>query len=74
VNIIAKFTSKLNHIHFIGVKRIYIQGTIHWGICYQSRVIVNLLEVYAYVDFIVDLIDKKSRLGFVVQLNGGPIS
>ncbi len=76
MNIVAKFTSKLNHIHFIVVKRIYkyVRGTVHWGICYQSRAIVNLLEVYTYVDFVVDLIDKKSRLSFVVQMNGGPIS
>jgi hypothetical protein len=76
MNIVAKFTSKLNHIHFIAMKRIYkyVCGTIHWGICYQSTSIVNLLELYAYVDFVVDLTDKKSRLGFVVQMNGGPIS
>jgi len=76
VNIVAKLTFKLNHTHFISVKRIYkyVRGTVHWGICYQSRAIINLFELYAYVDFVVDFTDKKSRLGFVVQMNGGPIS
>jgi hypothetical protein len=29
---------------------------------------------YTHVDFVVDLTHKKSRLSFVVQMNGGPVS
>jgi hypothetical protein len=76
VNIVAKFTSKPSHIHFAIMKRIYkyLRRTVHWGICYQSKTTVNLLEAYIDVDFLAHLIDKKSRSNFVVQMNGGLVS
>lgn len=44
--------------------------TIYWGLQYSGGVETKLLQAHSAAGFAGDLIDEKSRTGFVVSFNG----
>ncbi len=61
--------------HWIAVKRIfrYLQGTLHFKLCFR-RLTPQGLVGYCDMDWLGDLEDRKSTIGFVFMMGGGAIS
>ena len=72
----SKFTRNPKISHISGAKRIlkYLQGTSDLRITYSASDEPNILNAYCDADYGGDLDDKKSRSGFVITLNGGPVA
>ena len=72
----AKFMSRPTILHVTAVKCIlkYLQGTSSMRITYSGGSSNHLLEGFCDADYAMDLDDRKSRSGFILTLNGGPIS
>lgn len=58
------------------MKRIlkYLHGTPDLQITYAAASPSNVLQAFCDADFGGDLDDRKSRSGFVLTLNGGPVA
>jgi hypothetical protein len=52
----------------------YLNGTADLKLTYGGDHINNVLTAYVDADFAMDIDDRKSRSGFALMLNGGPIS
>ena len=75
VGMIARFMETPQDVHWTAVKRIfrYLQGTKSHGIHYKSSGRVDF-TCFSDADWAGDVADRKSTSGYVVKLNGGPIS
>jgi transposase InsO family protein len=62
--------------HISALKRLmkYLHGTADLKITYGGDNSVNVLSAYVDADFAMDVDDRKSRSGFVLMLNGGPVA
>jgi hypothetical protein len=62
--------------HVAALKRLmkYLNGTADLKLTYGGDHINNVLTAYVDADFAMDIDDRKSRSGFALMLNGGPIS
>ena len=72
----ARFSSCPKSPHVGAVKRIlkYIKGTIGHRITYGRSDNLHQLKAYCDADFAFDLDDRKSRSGFILMMNNGPIA
>jgi hypothetical protein len=61
--------------HWIAVKRIfqYLQGTLQFKLCFRGLAPQGLVR-YCGVDWVSDLEDRRSTIGFVFMMGGGAIS
>jgi hypothetical protein len=78
VNTVAKFASQPQQPHYLAVACIfrYLVGTINLSICYSSQAgspLSQSLEAYSDADYAGDIIDRKSRSGSILMVNGTPI-
>ena len=75
VNLVSRYMEKPTEQHLLAVKRIlrYVQGTMEYGIQYQSD---NKEELMGFVDsdYAGDEDDRKSTSGYVFMNGGGAIS
>lgn len=67
VYIVGRFVAEPKQSHLMAVKRIFMQGTIDYGLLYPNLENVEL-HVYTDVDWVGCVDDRKSRLGGVVFL------
>ena len=76
VNILAQFGSSPQQSHYQGVIRIfrYLAGTLDLVLCYDGNIDSVELVAYADADYAGDILDRKSRTGSLLQLNGSPVS
>ena len=76
VNILAHFGSSQQQSHYQGVIRIfrYLAGTLDLALCYDGNIDSVELVAYADVDYAGDILDRKSRTGSLLQLNGSLVS
>lgn len=76
VNSVSKFTNNHNQSHWQAIKRIlaYLNGTIDYGIMYQSGGSKSNLRGYSDADFAGDVETRRSTTGFVFFLSNGPIT
>jgi hypothetical protein len=51
----------------------YLKGTSHLGLCYSKTANPHQPIAYCDADFAADLTDRKSRTGYAIFLNGGPV-
>jgi hypothetical protein len=72
----SKFTKQPKKSHIAGVKRImkYLKGSPSMHITYAAGSQRNILTAFCDADYAADIDDRKSRSGFVLMLNGGPIA
>jgi len=74
----AKFSNRPTAAHVSAVKRIlkYIRGTVGHRITYGEGQPhnINHLTAYCDADYAADIDDRKSRSGFLLMLNGGPVA
>lgn len=75
----AKFSSRPNATHVSAVKRIlrYIRGTLDMHINTYGPVKpkdMHQLVAYCDADYAADIDDRKSRSGFLLMLNSGPVA
>lgn len=75
VNILAKYVSKPNAFLKKCATRVfgYLKSTLEYGLVQNKSETISL-EVYCDSDFAGDQIDRKSRTGWAVVLNGSAIS
>lgn len=75
VNCLSKFNNCHSQIHWAAVKRVfrYLQGTKKMKLCY-SRDVSPGIKVYSDADWANDSDDRRSVSGYVVLMQGGPIS
>jgi hypothetical protein len=52
----------------------YLKGASHLVVCFGGFRMIHSFIVYCDVDYVVDLDDRKSRNGYVLFLNNGPMS
>ena len=72
VGLVSRYQANLERLHWKAVKRIlrYLKGTSDYS-CYQGN---NLcLSGYSDADWVGDLNERKSTLGYVFLLNNGAI-
>ena len=76
VNYLSQFVDAYNHTHWSAVKQIlrYLSGTRNLGIVFGISGSSCEIRGYTDADYAGCLETRKSRSGFVFQLNGGPIS
>jgi hypothetical protein len=51
----------------------YLKGTTNLGLYYSSTATPHQPITYCDADFAADITDRKSRTGYVIFLNGGPV-
>ncbi len=75
VNNVAKFSSRPNTQHWIGVKRImrYLKGTTKFGLLYSKETSSKCVG-YSDSDWGGDLDDRKSTSGYFFQIGSCPVS
>lgn len=77
VNLLSRFKENPNLQHWKAVKQIlrYLKGTTKLGIYYHGMM-ENQLAVISYSDsdWAGDQDDRKSTTGYIMMMNGGPIS
>ena len=77
VGVLCRFMSHPGPEHWIGVKRIllYVKGTIDYGLKLNALNANNIeLQGYSDADWVGDITNRKSTLGYLFQLGGGIIS
>lgn len=76
VSNVARFSNNPGQPHIQALKRIlkYLRGTVNLCITYGGQHIDNRLTAYCDADYAGDVDDRKSRSGFILLLNGGPVS
>ena len=76
VGILSKYMTKPSQEHWKGVKRIlrYIKGTLNFGITFQAKDQTCILTGYSDADWANDTETRRSRSGYVFQINGCTIS
>lgn len=76
ISSVARFKAKPTTAHVNALKRIfkYLRGTLDFKLAFGGRDARNVLVAYADADYAADLEDRRSRSGFVLFLNGGPIT
>ena len=77
VNQVAQYSATPSPAHWNAVLRIfrYLKSTADLGICFGGRgESTNLLKAYGDADYAANIDTRRSITGFVLMLNGGPIS
>ncbi|XP_024178770.1 uncharacterized mitochondrial protein AtMg00810-like [Rosa chinensis] len=79
VNYVCQFLHSPTEAHLLATKRIlrYVKGTLHHGIYFRRGSLHSpqyTLQAYCDADWAGDPNDRKSTTGFVILLNGSPIS
>lgn len=76
VNIMSRFLMCYNETYWRGIKRIfrYLAGTSELGILYKKTDKNSDLLGYSDVDYAGDLETRRSTLGYIFLLSGGPVS
>jgi hypothetical protein len=76
ISSVACFAHKPTKSHCTALKRIvcYLKGTKEFGISFGPSATPHLLTVYYDADYAMDLEDRKSRSGVLLELNNGPIA
>jgi len=74
VNTLSQFMTKLLHVHLIASKHIlrYLYGSITLGLRYSARDVQ--LHGYTDVDWVGNVINRKSTFGFCFRLGSAMIS
>jgi hypothetical protein len=72
---VAKYSSNPDQSHINAVKRIfaYVKGTADYGICFGSKK-DDCLIAFCDADYAGDIDTRRSTTGYVVMLNGGPVT
>lgn len=72
----ATYKSKPTHAHCKAVGRIlkYLKDTSNLSICYGGSKADGVLKAYTDADYANDNSDRKSRSGYVLYFNGGPVA
>lgn len=75
VNCLSKFNNKHSQTHWGAVKRVfrYLQGTKKIKLCY-SRDGASEIQAYSDADWANDPNDRRSVTGYLLMMQGGPIS
>jgi hypothetical protein len=75
VGVLSKFINDPSSDHEVAFKRVlrYLKGTINEGVNYKGQGPIQL-EGWADADYAGDADDRRSTTGFVVTINGGPVS
>ena len=75
VSTAAKYCSNPSVAHCNALRRIlkYLAGTLHLGLSFSGHHQPLTLTAYCDADYAMDLDDRKSRTGFVLFLNHGPV-
>ena len=76
VNICSRFVEDPAERHYAALKRIlrYLRGTKDLGLRYVSNSKHLCITGYSDSDFAGDVTDSKSTSGFVIEINGCPVS
>lgn len=74
-SLVSSFAKNPSHQHIEAVKTIlkYLKGSIHRGITYGGSEELKI-EGYSDSDWAGDKESRKSTSGFIIMLNGGPVS
>jgi hypothetical protein len=72
----TKFSLALKHVHCNAIQRIfkYLKATSNLNICFIRNEIINIVTTYCDVNYVIDLDDCRSHIGFILSMNGGPIA
>ena len=75
VSVAAKYCSNPSPAHCNALRRIlkYLAGTLNLGISFSGDDHPLSLTAYSDADFAMDLDDRKSRSGFILFVNHGPV-
>ena len=75
VSVAAKYCSNPSPAHCNALRRIlkYLAGTLTLGLSFSGEDSSLPLTAYCDADFAMDLDDRKSRSGFVLFVNHGPV-
>ena len=75
VSIAAKYCSNPTPAHCAALRRIlkYLAGTLHLGLSFSGNHQPISLTAYCDANYAMDLDDRKSRSGFVLFINHGPV-
>ena len=73
---VAQFSANPQRSHYQAVARIfrYLAGTLNFALCFGNQDGHLLLEGYGDADYAGDIIDRKSRTGTILLLNGAPVA
>jgi hypothetical protein len=76
VSNVARFAHQPTKSHCTALKKIlcYLQGTKEYGISFRHSAHPHHLTAYCDADYAMDLEDRKSRSGALLQVNGGPVA
>jgi hypothetical protein len=76
VSMATKFSLAPKHVHCNAIQRIfkYLKATSNLSICSIRNGIINIVTTYYDVDYIIDLDDHESHIGFILSMNEGPIA
>ncbi|XP_046142162.1 secreted RxLR effector protein 161-like [Osmia bicornis bicornis] len=76
VNSVSKYLGNHNETHWRAVKRIfaYLQGTIDYGIKYESGGSEAMLIGFSDADYAGDIETRRSTTGYVFCLAGGAVT
>lgn len=75
VNVAAKFSAHPSPAHYNALCRIlkYLAGTLDLGLSFSGNHHPISLTAYSDADFAMDLDDRKSRTGYILFVNHGPV-
>jgi transposase InsO family protein len=75
VSVAAKYCVNPSPAHCNALRRIlkYLAGTLNLGLSFSGDNHPITLTAYSDADFAMDLDDRKSRIGFVLFVNHGPV-
>jgi hypothetical protein len=75
VSVAAKYCSNPSPAHCNALRRIlkYLAGTLSLGLSFSGQNHPLSLTAYSDADFAMDLDDRKSRSGFILFINHGPV-
>ena len=75
VSVAAKYCSNPSPAHCNALRRIlkYLAGTLSLGLSFSGNNHPLSLTAYSDADFAMDLDDRKSRTGFILFVNHGPV-
>ena len=75
VTVVSKFLSNSRRMHWDAVKWIfrYLKGTIYYGIMFSKQQSDPSVRGYVDADYVGDLDDRRSTIGYVFTLGGRPI-